>query len=140
MFSSQWLSVLIKLEWGNIFNFQHMIFFLIQNMGIKDEFHQNSILSCIKELCQSSPTSSSAIDDTTLMDNETSPSHGDTTATALNNTGIQHTLVPHSFSVLEKCDKCNKYLRGLLHQGFLCQGNIFLDLSGSLLFGYFYFS
>ncbi|XP_043281420.1 phosphatidylinositol 3-kinase regulatory subunit alpha isoform X2 [Venturia canescens] len=32
-----------------------------------------------------------------------------------------HNLVAHSFSVLERCDKCHKYLRGLLHQGFLCQ-------------------
>ena len=42
-------------------------------------------------------------------------------------TANSHNLVPHSFSVLERCDKCHKYLRGLLHQGFLCQGTHILS-------------
>lgn len=41
--------------------------------------------------------------------------------TTTENAKLDHHLVPHSFSVLETCDKCHRYLRGLLHQGFLCQ-------------------
>ncbi|XP_015190692.1 PREDICTED: phosphatidylinositol 3-kinase regulatory subunit alpha-like isoform X2 [Polistes dominula] len=40
---------------------------------------------------------------------------------ANNTTNDSHNLVLHSFSILQKCDKCSKYLRGLLHQGFLCR-------------------
>lgn len=90
-------------------------------MGIKDEFHQKNILLCIEELCR--PTSSSTIDRGSLASDDDTSSCADS-AIELGNTGVKHDLVPQSFSVLEKCDKCNKYLRGLLHQGFLCQGNI----------------
>ena len=71
-------------------------------MGIKDEFHQMAILSCIEELLgkQENKLSSS---------NE---QESDNTHT--------HNLTQHSFSSLERCGKCNKYLRGLLHQGFVC--------------------
>ncbi|XP_058794763.1 phosphatidylinositol 3-kinase regulatory subunit alpha-like isoform X2 [Phymastichus coffea] len=77
----------------------------LMNMGIKDEFHQKNILVCIEELCTPSPPPSS----------ESSASQSEQQQQK------KHKLVPHSFSVLEKCDKCHKYLRGLLHQGFLCQ-------------------
>lgn len=72
-------------------------------MGIKEEFHQKTILSCIGELCQRPNENESEITDVVMHDNT-------------------HCLLEHSFSSLERCDKCNKYLRGLQHQGFLCQG------------------
>ncbi|XP_063219175.1 phosphatidylinositol 3-kinase regulatory subunit gamma-like isoform X3 [Bacillus rossius redtenbacheri] len=70
----------------------------LMNMGIKDEFHQKAILVCIDELCNS-------------------PVGMYTEETCTNST---HQLIENSFSTLERCDKCNKYLRGLQHQGFVC--------------------
>ncbi|XP_034172731.1 phosphatidylinositol 3-kinase regulatory subunit alpha isoform X3 [Osmia lignaria lignaria] len=97
----------------------------LMNMGIKDEFHQRTILACIEELCQSSASPSSislpqfaaiATPSTSSMVTDSISSVASGSSTCNN----AHTLMPQSFSVLEKCDKCHKYLRGLLHQGFLC--------------------
>ncbi|XP_033307032.1 phosphatidylinositol 3-kinase regulatory subunit alpha isoform X4 [Bombus vosnesenskii] len=96
-----------------------------KNMGIKDDFHQKTILACIEELCHA--TSASA----TLSEAAVTATPNSSSGTVVNEaitggsgtvaTGNSpHTLMPQSFSVLEKCDKCHKYLRGLLHQGFLC--------------------
>ncbi|XP_071862006.1 phosphatidylinositol 3-kinase regulatory subunit alpha isoform X2 [Bombus fervidus] len=96
-----------------------------KNMGIKDDFHQKTILACIEELCHA--TSASA----TLSEAAVAATPNSSAGTVVNEaitggsgsvaTGNSpHTLMPQSFSVLEKCDKCHKYLRGLLHQGFLC--------------------
>lgn len=75
-------------------------------MGIKDEFHQKAILSCISELLKQLDDDGAA-----ASDFSTSPDQ------------FTHKMAQHSFNKLEKCEKCNKYLRGLLHQGFMCQGN-----------------
>lgn len=75
-------------------------------MGIKDEFHQKAILSCISDLIKPSEEIANGDQYSDYM-----PSR------------YTHNLVQHSFSTLERCEKCNKYLRGLLHQGFICQGN-----------------
>lgn len=74
-------------------------------MGIKDEFHQKVILSCIEELLHKQEENS-------RLSNE----QIDT-----NSIKFTHNLNQHSFSTLERCGKCNKYLRGLLHQGLICQ-------------------
>ncbi|XP_020283755.1 phosphatidylinositol 3-kinase regulatory subunit alpha isoform X3 [Pseudomyrmex gracilis] len=95
----------------------------LMNMGIKDEFHQRSILVCIEELCQLSPppvATETAGTTSPLVDSLGSCSLG-ISYSDNNVTNNAHNLVPQSFSVLEKCGKCHKYLRGLLHQGFLCQ-------------------
>lgn len=99
-----------------------------QNMGIKDEFHQKNILVCIEELCHpvSSQNSALSVNAQQTPTGPTTqgvvgPSSSPPSATISQN-GARHSLVPRSFSVLEKCGKCNKYLRGFLHQGFLCQG------------------
>ncbi|XP_076667877.1 uncharacterized protein LOC143368733 isoform X2 [Andrena cerasifolii] len=89
----------------------------LMNMGIKDEFHQKTILACIEELCLPSQAPFSLQETTSAATPTTSGLANDTFATV---TGNSHTLVSQSFSMLEKCDKCHKYLRGLLHQGFLC--------------------
>ncbi|XP_047101882.1 phosphatidylinositol 3-kinase regulatory subunit alpha [Schistocerca piceifrons] len=73
----------------------------LMNMGIKDEFHQKAILVCIDELCRSQEQ------EPTVAEEERG--------------GTPHRLREHSFSSLERCDKCNRYLRGLVHQGLLCQ-------------------
>lgn len=107
-------------------------------MGIKDEFHQRNILVCIEELCKALPPPPVAMETMGSALNTTTPTPGvavdSTCSLGINYTGNNlvnnaHNLVPHSFSVLEKCGKCHKYLRGLLHQGFLCQGTFpsFLD-------------
>lgn len=76
------------------------------NMGIKDEFHQKAILSCVDELINKQ-------DDNKLQSEQPQQSGS--------NQFASHTLTTHSFNNLERCEKCNKYLRGVLHQGFICQ-------------------
>lgn len=76
-------------------------------MGIKDEFHQKAILSCIDELLKKPESKVSITAD-----------QDENIGTGIN---FAHNLTQHSFSSLERCDKCNEYLRGLLHQGFVCQ-------------------
>lgn len=78
-------------------------------MGIKDEFHQKAILSCVNELINPP-------EDTT---------NGGDQFTEYPSDEFSHNLTQHSFSTLERCEKCNKFLRGLLHQGFICQGSCF---------------
>lgn len=90
-------------------------------MGIKDEFHQKAILVCIAELCNLQSTQQ-----TEDKANKEYFNYSDK---------YQHNLMEHSFSTLERCDKCNKYLRGLLHQGFICQGNTsFILICGNKIF------
>ncbi|KAK1136130.1 hypothetical protein K0M31_000697 [Melipona bicolor] len=93
----------------------------LMNMGIKDDFHQKTILACIEELCHAPSTSATLSEAATTATSNTSSGEtiaGGSGSVATGNS--PHTLMPQSFSVLEKCDKCHKYLRGLLHQGFLC--------------------
>jgi phosphoinositide-3-kinase regulatory subunit len=59
-------------------------------------------LACIGELCQ-------------RTNGNESDSGEFTTPSSM------HHLVEQSFVTLERCGKCNKYMRGLQHQGFLCQ-------------------
>ncbi|XP_043525585.1 phosphatidylinositol 3-kinase regulatory subunit alpha isoform X2 [Frieseomelitta varia] len=93
----------------------------LMNMGIKDDFHQKTILACIEELCHAPSTSATLSEAATTATSNTSSGETVTGCSSSVATGNSpHTLMPQSFSVLEKCDKCHKYLRGLLHQGFLC--------------------
>lgn len=115
---------------GILFHAKHRL--LLQNMGIKDEFHQRSILVCIEELCQSSPpppvateTAGSLALATTMPTSGVAVESGCSLGVNYPGNNVvnkAHKFTQHSFSVLEKCGKCHKYLRGLLHQGFLCQG------------------
>lgn len=77
------------------------------NMGIKDEFHQQSILVCINQL-QGEGLLGGRDTDPSLMEAFTTPSSF-------------HNLVPQSFNTLHKCDKCKQYLRGFVHQGQYCK-------------------
>lgn len=97
-------------------------------MGIKNEFHQQTILASIKDLLTSAEkpiqsgvtvrtTSGGVVFGMTGLD-EAGAGTGDV-ATADKHS--QHDLVDHSFSKLVKCDKCQQYLRGLIHQGLLCK-------------------
>ncbi|XP_012277120.1 phosphatidylinositol 3-kinase regulatory subunit alpha [Orussus abietinus] len=123
----EWMSALNLYRYADVFkskdikgsDLPHLDREKLMNMGIRDEFHQDNILECIKELCQpsTSPPPLSGAEASLGAVGLPSPS-ALAPANAPNN---PHNLVPHSFSVLERCDKCHKYLRGLLHQGFLCQ-------------------
>ncbi|XP_034944744.1 phosphatidylinositol 3-kinase regulatory subunit alpha isoform X2 [Chelonus insularis] len=131
----EWMSALNLYRYADVFKSKdikgadlvHLDREKLMNMGIKDEFHQKNILVCIEELCRSSSLPALSATENTIKSQLTSsneaPGNGGDSAVVLatNNAANQHNLVPHSFSVLEKCDKCHKYLRGLLHQGFLCQ-------------------
>lgn len=91
------------------------------NMGIKDEFPQKTILACIEELCQPSQTPFALQEATSTATPTTSALANDSLASCNTEiTGNPHVLLPQSFSMLEKCDKCHKYLRGVLHQGLFC--------------------
>ncbi|XP_063994479.1 uncharacterized protein LOC135172035 isoform X1 [Diachasmimorpha longicaudata] len=124
----EWMSALNLYRYADVFkskdikgaDLQHLDREKLMNMGIKDEFHQKNILVCIEELCQSStsPASEASKSSASLSSIDTNKTTD--TAAILGSSSNQHNLVSHSFSVLERCDKCHKYLRGLLHQGFLC--------------------
>ena len=80
-------------------------------MGVKDEVHQRAILVCIDELCQrSSRDSSKDLANDSSLDCASSAQHH------------QHRLVETTFPALERCDKCHKFLLGILNQGLVCQG------------------
>ncbi|XP_029034071.2 phosphatidylinositol 3-kinase regulatory subunit alpha isoform X2 [Osmia bicornis bicornis] len=129
----EWMAALNLYRYADVFkskdvkgsDLPHLDRDKLMNMGIKDEFHQRTILACIEELCQSSASPSSislpqfaaiATPSTSSMVTDSISSVASGSSTCNN----AHTLMSQSFSVLEKCDKCHKYLRGLLHQGFLC--------------------
>jgi hypothetical protein len=71
--------------------------FILQEMGITEEFYQKTILVCLDELIHSSQV--------TVKD-----------------TGDANIVQELTFSILKRCDKCNKYLKEIVHQQFFCQG------------------
>lgn len=81
------------------------------NMGIKDEFHQKSILVCIDQLQNGCHEGICPGDKLTTgvggVECTTPASH--------------HNLRNHSFHDLHRCDKCGLHLRGFIHQGQFCQ-------------------
>ncbi|XP_018338668.1 PREDICTED: uncharacterized protein LOC108746411 isoform X1 [Trachymyrmex septentrionalis] len=134
----EWMSALNLYRYADVFKSKdikgsdllHLDREKLMNMGIKDEFHQRNILVCIEELCKTLPPPPVAMETMVSTLNTTTPTSSVAVESAcslgVNYSGNNlannaHNLVPHSFSVLEKCGKCHKYLRGLLHQGFLCQ-------------------
>ncbi|XP_050705472.1 phosphatidylinositol 3-kinase regulatory subunit alpha-like isoform X2 [Eriocheir sinensis] len=80
-------------------------------MGIKDEFHLQSILVCIGQLKN-------------MCHEGVYP--GETLAASVagvecNTPASHHNLRNHSFHDLHRCDKCGHHLRGFIHQGQFCQ-------------------
>lgn len=99
-------------------------------MGIKNEFHQQTILASIKDLLtsadkpvQTGMTVRTTSGGTGVVFGLTDDGDATMTTTAVSAADKQHShdLVDHSFSKLVKCDKCQQYLRGLIHQGLLCK-------------------
>ncbi|XP_076261021.1 phosphatidylinositol 3-kinase regulatory subunit alpha isoform X2 [Rhynchophorus ferrugineus] len=82
-------------------------------MGIKDEFHQKAILTCIDELLNKNEEPSAYV----CLSSKTESGGGNTSVAEPQS----HNLIQTSFNTLKACEVCNKYLRGLSHQGLLCQ-------------------
>lgn len=104
-------------------------------MGIRDEFHQCSILECIEELRSGRPifnadyalvnytkSNSSAISGTSIGNLQSPSSTSSSSSAIVPSVPKQiHDMTQYSFSSLRKCDQCHKYLRGIIHQGMLCK-------------------
>ena len=88
---------------------------LLQNMGIKDEFHQKSILVCIDHL-------QNGYHEGMCPGDKLASGVGGVECTT---PASYHNLRNHSFHDLHRCDKCGLYLRGFIHQGQFCQGKAF---------------
>lgn len=85
----------------------------LQGMGILDEFHRKALLVCIDELCNRNSDEQSygpALPPPVEPMNELA----DCDVTS-------HMFVDYSFSSLQRCHMCNKFLHGLMHQGLQCR-------------------
>ncbi|GFS13479.1 phosphatidylinositol 3-kinase regulatory subunit alpha [Elysia marginata] len=84
-----------------------------QEMGIKDDFHQKSILVCIDELCGQNtdlqPYASSLPQPGLCLDMEAAA--GDS----------EHRFTEYNFSSMQRCHVCDKFLFGLVRQGLQCR-------------------
>ncbi|XP_071952094.1 phosphatidylinositol 3-kinase regulatory subunit alpha-like [Antedon mediterranea] len=78
----------------------------LQKMGIGDEFHRNCLLITRDELAKG----------TSLKKQVTSHS----ASVDVHHTAVEHTLREHTFSTMEWCDKCHKFMFGLIRQGLQC--------------------
>ncbi|XP_062575749.1 phosphatidylinositol 3-kinase regulatory subunit alpha-like isoform X2 [Saccostrea cucullata] len=92
----------------------------LQDIGIKDEFHQSALLVCFDELCGR---------DTNEQPYATSlPPHSTCPATEIEASGCggagaseQHRFSEYSFSSMQRCHLCDKFLYGLIRQGLQCR-------------------
>nr|QCW06539.1 phosphatidylinositol 3-kinase regulatory subunit alpha-like protein [Pinctada imbricata] len=89
----------------------------LKELGIKDEFHQKSLLVCIDELCGNDPDSRPYA--TSLPGSGQIVDMGD--AASCGGASEQHRLVEYSFSSMQRCHLCDKFLYGLMRQGLQCR-------------------
>ncbi|XP_035787766.1 uncharacterized protein LOC118464465 isoform X2 [Anopheles albimanus] len=102
----------------------------LEQMGIKNEFHQQTILTAIKHLLTSADILATA------GESGGAAGGGDMVVSSISATctpaeGQQqlqtHHLIDSSFTKQQKCDMCKQYLHGLVHQGLCCtQCNLIL--------------
>ncbi|CAL1540645.1 unnamed protein product [Lymnaea stagnalis] len=85
----------------------------LREMGIKDDFHQKSILVCIDELCGQQT-------DTQLYASSLPPPGHclDMEAAAGDS---EHRFAEYNFSSMQRCHVCDKFLYGLVRQGLQCR-------------------
>ncbi|XP_023930184.1 phosphatidylinositol 3-kinase regulatory subunit gamma-like isoform X4 [Lingula anatina] len=85
----------------------------LEVMGILDDFHRKAILVCIDDLCgresEQQPHGSAL------------PPSNEPLDVAVNCVDTDHKVVEYSFSSLQRCHICNKFLHGLMHQGLQCR-------------------
>ncbi|XP_050076133.1 uncharacterized protein LOC126563530 [Anopheles maculipalpis] len=89
----------------------------LEQMGIKNDFHQHTILTTIRQLLTSADMTAAA----------ELPILSASAHTAVNLSAAAgpdqyngHKLMNGSFSKQQKCDMCKNYLLGLVHQGLFC--------------------
>ncbi|CAG5120823.1 unnamed protein product, partial [Candidula unifasciata] len=84
-----------------------------QEMGIKDDFHEKSILVCIDELCGQQtdiqPYASSL------------PPPGQCVKMEAAAGDSEHRFAEYNFSSMQRCHVCDKFLYGLVRQGLQCR-------------------
>ncbi|XP_070196149.1 phosphatidylinositol 3-kinase regulatory subunit alpha-like [Littorina saxatilis] len=86
----------------------------LRDMGIKDEFHQKSILVCVDELCGRNPDEQPYA--------SSLPPAGQCVETMEAAAGdSEHRFSEYNFSTLQRCHLCDKLLYGLVHQGLQCR-------------------
>ncbi|ETN59217.1 phosphatidylinositol 3-kinase regulatory subunit [Anopheles darlingi] len=94
----------------------------LEQMGIKNEFHQQTILTAIKHLLTSADILATAGESGGAAGGDIVGGSISTTCSAAE--GQQqlqtHHLIDSSFTKQQKCDMCKQYLHGLVHQGLCC--------------------
>ncbi|XP_055885499.1 phosphatidylinositol 3-kinase regulatory subunit alpha-like isoform X4 [Biomphalaria glabrata] len=84
----------------------------LRDMGIKDDFHQKSILVCIDELCGQQP------ENQLYSSSLPPPGHCPNMEAAA---GDEHRFAEYNFSSMQRCHVCDKFLYGLVRQGLQCR-------------------
>ncbi|XP_041359629.1 phosphatidylinositol 3-kinase regulatory subunit alpha-like [Gigantopelta aegis] len=87
----------------------------LRKMGIKDEFHQKSILVCIDELCGQNP------DNQPYASSLPPPGQCVEMEAASCDAASAHRFDEYNFSSMQRCHLCDKFLYGLMRQGLQCR-------------------
>ncbi|XP_029649998.1 phosphatidylinositol 3-kinase regulatory subunit alpha isoform X1 [Octopus sinensis] len=121
---SDWMAALNLYRYAELFRDKNINGMELKNideeklmeMGIKDEFHKKSLLVCIDELCERNP-------DQRQFTNPL-PASGiyDLDEYYCDESQVcEHQFGDYNFSSMQRCHYCNKFLFGLMHQGFQCR-------------------
>ncbi|XP_052832107.1 uncharacterized protein LOC106879157 [Octopus bimaculoides] len=121
---SDWMAALNLYRYAELFRDKNINGMELKNideeklmeMGIKDEFHKKSLLVCIDELCERNP-------DQRQFTNPL-PASGtyDFDEYYCDESQVcEHQFGDYNFSSMQRCHYCNKFLFGLMHQGFQCR-------------------
>lgn len=119
---SDWLAALNLYRYAELFREQNIAGTDLKSMdekklvemGIQDEFHKKSLLVCIDELCGINP-------DVRHYVNPLPPPGQNTIETDDPTQTCDHQFSDYNFSSMQRCHYCDKFLFGLMHQGFQCR-------------------
>ncbi|XP_058124427.1 uncharacterized protein LOC131266088 isoform X2 [Anopheles coustani] len=95
----------------------------LEQMGIKNEFHQQTILTTIKHLLTSAEMTATLPAVVAELGAPAAAGGTATTGTTPDQQQLHHqghNLIDGSFSKQQKCDMCKQILFGLVHQGLFC--------------------
>jgi phosphoinositide-3-kinase regulatory subunit alpha/beta/delta len=111
------IGVRYKLNSNSNVNFFIIFFsFISQELGVKDDFHKDSILKAVEELLRTQ-NKTNLLPETKF---DTSKSYGSKGADP-STRKLQHNLIKHSFSQIDICQICMECFYGLIHQGYICK-------------------